>query len=382
MKLLATLIILATAVGSAAEKNPNRYESLKQEIRQSIARGNAWLKTQQKPEGNWDDDGIPAFTALALTAATRDPNMNRKAPFPEHIEKGFTWLLTQQKEDGGIYNRGLSVYNTATSVTALVVGGREAYEPAIVKARKHLIDNQWDLGQKKETDNVNDGGVGYGSHNDHTDMSNTYLAIEALALSKKVIEDGKHGDQPDLDWGAAVTFLSRCQNLKKTNDQGWASDDAKKKGGFIYGPNESKAGEEKLPDGRTALRSYGSMSYAGLLSFIYAKVSANDPRVIAVKEWLGKNYTIDENPNMGAQGLYYYYQTMSKALTAANVDTLKLENGKAADWRKDLSEKLLTTQRENGSWVNDNGRWMESNPILVTAYTVLSLEQVYDAIPE
>ena len=381
MKLISSLIILGTAIGSAAETNPMRYESLKQEIRQSIARGNAWLKSQQKPTGYWDDEGIPAFTALALTAATRDPNFDSGAPFPEFIEKGFSWLLAQQKEDGGIYNRGLSAYNTATSVTAMVATQQEKYEPAIVKARKHLIDNQWDIGQKDENDNLNDGGIGYGSKNDHTDMSNTYLAIEALALSQKVIEDGKHGDQPDLDWDAAVTFLSRCQNLEKTNDQDWASDDAKNKGGFIYAPGQSKAGEDKLPDGRTALRSYGSISYAGLLSFIYAKLSADDPRVIAAKEWLGKNYTTSENPGMGAQGLYYYYQTMSKALSAANINLLKLEDGTEADWRKDLGEKLLATQREDGSWVNDNGRWMESNPVLVTAYTVLSLAQIYDSIP-
>ena len=380
MKLLSTLIILGTAVASA--QTGNNYESLKQEMRQAIARGNAWLKTQQKPAGNWDDEGVPAFTALALTAMTRDPNFDRKAAFPEHVEKGYAWLLGQQKEDGGIYNRGLSVYNTATSVTALLSSGREGFEPAIVKGRKHLIDNQWDIGQKKETDNVNDGGIGYGSKNDHTDMSNTYLAIEALALSKKVVEDGKFGDQPDLDWDAAVTFLSRNQNLEKTNDQGWASDDPKNKGGFIYGPNESKAGEDKLPDGRTALRSYGSMSYAGLLSFIYAKVSADDPRVIAVKEWLGKNYTTSENPGMGEQGLYYYYQTMSKALSAANIKMLKLENGKEVDWRKELGEKLLSTQRGDGSWANSNARWMESNPVLVTAYTLMSMEQIYDSIPE
>ncbi len=381
MKLLSSLIILGTAIGSAAENNPMRYESLKQEIRQSIARGNAWLKSQQKPGGHWDDEGLPAFTALALTAATRDPSLDHKAPFPEHIERGFTWLLAQQKEDGGIYNRGLSVYNTATSVTAMVSAQQEKYEPAIVKARKHLIYNLWDIGNNVENDNLNDGGVGYGSKNDHTDMSNTYLAIEALALSKKVIEDGKFGDQPDLDWDAAVTFLSRCQNLEKTNDQKWASDDSKNKGGFIYAPGQSKAGEDQLPDGRTALRSYGSISYAGLLSFIYAKLSPTDPRVEAVKEWLGKNYTLSENPGMGGQGLYYYYQTMSKALSAANINLLKLEDGTEADWRKDLGEKLLATQREDGSWVNDNGRWMESNPVLVTAYTVLSLAQVYDSIP-
>jgi squalene-hopene/tetraprenyl-beta-curcumene cyclase len=382
MKLLSFLIILGTAISSPAQNAPNRYESLKQEMRQSIARGNAWLASQQKPAGNWDDEGLPAFSALALTALARDPNLDRKASFPAPLETGFTWLLAQQKEDGGIYNRGLTVYNTATAVTALVASGREAYEPAIVKARKHLINNQWDIGQKKETDDKNDGGVGYGSKDDHTDLSNTYLAVEALALSKKVIEDGKHGEQPDLDWEAAVKFLSRCQNLEETNDQDFASSDPNNKGGFVYAPGESKAGEEKLPNGRTALRSYGSMTYAGLLSFIYAKLSPSDPRVTAIKEWLGKNYTLDENPGMGDEGIYYYYQTMSKALSAANIDTLTLEGGKQADWRGDLAKKLLSSQREDGSWVNKNGRWMESNAVLVTAYTVLALEQVYDSIPE
>lgn len=379
--LTAIAILLGTTLAASAAENPNRYESIRQEIRQSIARGNSWLASQQKPDGFWDDPALPAFTALALNAAVRDPNLDRSAKFPDSVEKGYTWLLAQQKEDGGIYNRGLSVYNTATAVTSLMAAGRKEFEPAVVKARKHLINNQWDIGQPKETDNPNDGGVGYGSKNDHSDLSNTYLAIEALALSKKVIEDGKHGDQPDLDWDAAVQFLSRCQNHEATNDQPWASDEPKNKGGFAYSPFESKAGEETTKDGLTALRSYGSMSYAGLLSLIYAKLSPDDPRVIAVKEWLSKNYTVDQNPGLGDEGLYYYYQAMAKALSAANINELTLENGKAADWRKDLATKLLSTQREDGSWANKNGRWMESNPILVTAYTVLALEQIHDSIP-
>jgi squalene-hopene/tetraprenyl-beta-curcumene cyclase len=256
-----------------------------------------------------------------------------------------------------------------------MASGRKDFEPAVVKARKHLINNQWD------TDDENAGGIGYGSDNTHTDLSNTYLAIEAIALSRKVVDDGNFGEQPELDWDAAIKFLSRCQNLEETNDQEWASNDPQNKGGFVYSPFESKAGEGETPEGRTALRSYGSMSYAGLLSMIYAKLGPNDPRVIAVKNWLGKNYTLDENPGMGAQGLFYYYQTMSKALSAANIDMLPLEDGRKADWRGELAGRLLASQRENGSWVNDNGRWMESNPVLVTAFTVLALVQVYDSIP-
>ena len=113
------IIIDFSGVKSMSIEFAEEYLSIKHEIRQSIARGNAWLKTQQKPGGHWDDEGTPAFTALALTAASRDPNLDRKAPFPEHMEKGFNWLLAQQKPDGGIYNRGLTVYNTATAVTAM-----------------------------------------------------------------------------------------------------------------------------------------------------------------------------------------------------------------------------------------------------------------------
>jgi squalene-hopene/tetraprenyl-beta-curcumene cyclase len=381
MKTTAALLLLSAGIASA-QATPNPYVSLQQEIRQAIARGNAWLKEQQKPDGSWDDGGLPAFTALALNAAVRDPELDRSKPLPDHLAKGFDWLLKQQKEDGGIYNRGLSVYNTATAVTAIMAAGREEYNPAVVKARKHLISKQWDVGTPGENDDPNDGGVGYGSSDAHTDLSNTYLAIEALALSKKVVEDGKFGTQPDLDWEAAITFLSRCQNLEETNDLEWASNDPKNKGGLIYNSIESKAGTEEVEGGRVALRSYGSMSYAGLLSMIYAKLGPDDPRVVAVKEWLGKNFTLDENPGMGAQGLYYYYQVMSKALTAANVNKLKLDDGREVDWRMQLGEKLLTNQRENGSWVNDNGRWMESNAVLVTAYTVLALEQLLDSIPQ
>jgi squalene-hopene/tetraprenyl-beta-curcumene cyclase len=375
---------IALLTGSALlAQTPSAYMSLQEEMKQAIARGNAWLASQQKTEGHWDDPQIPAFSALALSAATRDPNLANAKEKPAYVNKGFDWLRAQQKEDGGIYNRGLSVYNTATSLTALASAQNEGYEAAMVRARKYLINNQWDTGEKGKVDGANDGGVGYGSKNDRADMSNTYLAIEALTVSKKVIDDGKHGDQPDLDWGAAIEFLSRCQNLEQTNKSEWASNDPKNKGGFVYGPNESKVEDSTpLANGKVPLRSYGSMSYVGLLSMLYAKLSPDDQRVKAVKEWLGGNYTLEENPGLGGQGIYYYYNAMAKALAATGEDKLKLADGKEIDWRKELGEKLLTTQNADGSWKNSNGRWMESNPILTTAYTVMALEAIYYSIPQ
>lgn len=381
MKSAICLAFTATIALAPAQQTANRYLSLQVEMKQAIARGNAWLAKQQQEDGHWDQTDLPAFTALALTAGARDPGREPGEDLPPHLAKGFQWLVAQQKEDGGIYNKGLSVYNTATAVTALTAGGSPEFEPAIVKGRRHLIGQQWDIGEKDKTDNPNDGGIGYGSKNDRSDMSNTYLAIEAIALSRKIVEDGQHGDQPDLDWQAALTFLSRCQNLESPGALPETVESEQNKGGFRYGPAETKAGEDKLPDGRVALRSYGSISYAGLLSLIHAKLGPDDPRVIAVKEWLGKNYTLSENPGMGAEGLFYYYQTMSKALSAARIDRLELADGGTADWRNDLGGALLSRQREDGSWANANGRWMESNPVLVTAYCVMALEEVYYSIP-
>ena len=59
------------------------------------------------------------------------------------------------------------------------------------------------------------------------------------------------------------------------------------------------------------------MTYAGLKSMIYAGLTADDPRVKAAYDYITKHYTLDENPGLGQQGLYYYYQTFAKALAAA-----------------------------------------------------------------
>jgi len=371
----AAITILGIAAAPAADKDP--FLSTRLEIKRAIKTGNEYLRTKQAPEGHWGDKAMPGLTGLAMMAAMSDPARDPAAEMPAHLERGYAWLLDQQKPDGGIYNEGLTVYNTAISLTALLAAGREGFEPAIVKARAYLVKQQWDLDKPKEADNPNDGGIGYGSNDTHTDLSNTYLALEAIALSRQVIEDGRHGDQPELDWDSAVQFLSRCQNLESTNDQEWASDDPENKGGFIYTPGQSKAGEKPLKDGRTALRSYGSMSYAGLLSMVYADLEKDDKRIVAVREWLGKNYSVEENPGLGQQGLYYYYHVMAKALAAADVGKIKLADGSSADWRNQLANRLLSSQREDGSWVNPNARWWENDPQLVTCYSILALHQMY-----
>jgi squalene-hopene/tetraprenyl-beta-curcumene cyclase len=89
--------------------------------------------------------------------------------------------------------------------------------------------------------------------------------------------------------------------------------------------------------------------------------------------WISKNYTVKENPGIGSDGLFYYYHTMSKALNVYGADFVVTPDGKKNNWREDLIRQLATIQLQDGSWVNENARWWESNKDLVTAYSILSL---------
>ena len=80
---------------------------------------------------------------------------------------------------------------------------------------------------------------------------------------------------------------------------------------------------------------------------------------------------------MGEQGLYYYYHTMAKALDLSGVKLVKKADGTKANWRRELAMKLFDLQQADGSWVNENGRWWERDPVLVTAYALLTLERIY-----
>lgn len=352
--------------------------SLKLEMQESIKKGNAYLLSKQHEDGYWGNHEFPAFTALALRALLADPSYDPKKPMPKNYLKALDWIKSQQKEDGGIYSIGLATYNTSTSIMAFMAADPVNYQENILKARRFLISQQTDWGVKGKLDTEFDGGIGYGGSYDHSDLSNTHLALEALYHSRTLATDTGTEKQPELDWGAALEFVSKCQNLEATNKGVKVGND----GSFVYFPGNSKAGEKVGKDGKVSLRGYGSMSYAGLLSLVYSDLTADDPRVKTVIAWLSKNFTLTENPGLGGQGLYYYYNVMAKTLAAANMPTLQGSDGLKIHWREKLGAKILSTQREDGSWLNETSRWMENDPILVTSYAVMAMEQIHATIPK
>ncbi len=352
-------------------------QSLRQEIQHSIDKGLTWLKSKQSPEGNWSNADYPALTALVMTAHFGDPSRGPRplddTPDDEGLRKAHAYLVGCVHPDGGIYRKGLTNYNTSISIVALLAERAPANVDLLRKARTFVVSIQ----KHGPEGDPFDGGVGYDLGGDHSDLSNTTYALEALSYTKGLSAAQETIKDPDLDWKAATGFLERCQNLPAHNRQPWASDDPQNKGGFIYFPGRSTAGETKLPDGKTALRSYGSASYAGLLSYIYADLKRDDPRVTAAYDWLRANYSLEENPGMGKQGLYYYYELMAKSLAAYGAADLETVDGRKVNWREELATKLMSLQTSDGFWQNENGRWWEKDPVLTTAYSLIALEFIY-----
>ncbi len=347
--------------------------SLQKEAAAAIDRALDWLLAQQTDEGHWSSSDFPALTALpvwALANADRADN--------NEVEKAVKYILRNVHENGSIYHKpeeqrkggGLSTYNTALCMVALHALNDPALRSIILKAREFVTKSQHLGGDEYR------GGMGYdpSTGRAYADLSNSYVAYEAMRLTEDAEDHRKQGEKKaDLEWDAAVEFLEKTQNLPGNTG------DPDQKGGFIYKPGESKAGTYTDAEGVIRFRSYGSMTYAGLLSLIYANVSRDDPRVRSAHDWAAKHWTLDENPGMGASGLYYFYNVLAKAMTAYGRDQVHIDGGRKINWRAELIRKLLELQKIDpktggGYWINEKGRWWEADPVLVTSYSILALQ--------
>ncbi|MHB1555939.1 MAG: prenyltransferase/squalene oxidase repeat-containing protein [Isosphaeraceae bacterium] len=326
-----------------------------------IDRGVAFLRPRQDAKGGWSTQREPGVTALVVTALLRSGQVTAADPA---VTKALTYLEGFIGPHGGVSESAHANYTTSIAMVAFQEANRNGrYDRTIKTAQNFLKTMQWDESEGKNRDDAFYGGAGYGGSNSRPDLSNTAFFIEALR------DTGLPADDPSLK--KAIVFVSRCQNLQgEFNDQAWAS--KVNDGGFVYSTahnGESMAG--KTADG--GLRSYASMTYAGLKSMIYAGLDRNDPRVKAAMTYIKNHYTLDENPGLGQQGLYYYYHTFARTMAVLGEAKFVDAKGVEHDWKADLTAAMAKRQDPEGGWVNRADRFMEGDPNLVTAYALLAL---------
>ncbi|UYV12173.1 MAG: terpene cyclase/mutase family protein [Phycisphaera sp.] len=387
--------VLAASSISLAQTGGKPSDAQLDQARQMRDRAAAFLLSKQDGDtGGWnvrpDGPNLPAITGLVLLGMTADEAFSqRDQATGRALDRGYEYVLAMQQNDGGIYDRILPQYNTAISLAALARRDTQRADAAVKKALGFLRGMQYSEVAPEEELRVQQehpfyGGVGYGSHG-RPDNSNLHMFMWALQ------EAGVPGDDPAVR--RALVFLERTQMDDRINDMEYA--DRSRQGGFVYatspsgeamGQGESKAAmiEETLDDGTkiSRLRAYGSMTYAGFKSYVYADLATDDLRVTAAREWISRNYTLEHNPGLGAEGTYYFLLTFARALDAFGEPSLEVVNAdgstREANWADDLVDRLAELQQPDGSFRSVNDRWMESDPVLITAYAMVALGEVLD----
>lgn len=387
-RMLIVVTLAATVLSVAALHRPALAldDAHHAKARAAVDKAVAFLRDAQNEDGSWTPRVGPAVTALVAAGMLRDPDISRDDPA---VAKAIAFVVAQQKQDGAIYDRILPNYNTAISLMAL---GQVADQPGmrsiINKAQQYLVTAQWKPGMTDPQGNPITaehpyyGGAGYGNHG-RPDMSNTTMMLEGLYDSGF--------DCTDPAFKRALVFLQSCQGVE-SNER--FDDRIVQNGGFIYsnsvnkdniGTVESRANPQQIDrvrDGKSMtvdkVRPYGAMSYAGFKSYIYAQLQRDDPRVLAVRDWIANHYDLSHNVGMPSevkmQGYYYYLYVFGRAMGAWGEPTITTADGRTHDWANDLVDTLVSRQRPDGSWLNEADRYMEGDPNLVTAYCLNALQ--------
>ena len=375
---LAAALLCASAPGASAQEAPDAQAMYGKAL-------DWYLASQHENGGFGQVPGQPpgelGMTGLAINALANAP-----APFQAKArpaaERAVAFVLKHQQPDGSFSQArsGLSTYRTAISIMALVALDPVKYREQVSKATAWLKGDQFDEAEGVEPSSPYYGGFGYdqGGEKPDADLSNTLMALSAL--------DAAGIPKDDPVYQRALTFLSRCQNNSETNP---AVGGLKPKddGGFIYDPglDRNKSSMTEHEGGARSFESYASMTYGGLMSLLHSGLSQDDARVEAALGWIREHYTLDENyglgiraqdPNAAQQGLYYYYHTFAKCLATLGEPTIQTAQGERR-WADDLVEALAARQKPEGFWMNENDRWWERDPALVTGYVLNALNYAW-----
>jgi hypothetical protein len=313
----------------------------------ALARGASFLLRKQGEDGAFRSGSYAAFrdgysltpmAILALSLAS-DTAESRRA-----YARGATFMTTMLGADRmlrtDLARPQYPSYSTALAILAL----NPSPDPAHRAARDALIGELRKLA-------VPSGGWGYEIGEPQiqktANLSATLFAIGALTLSGV--------PQNDAELMKARAFVEKCQNAPPAGD-----------GGFFFAPGGSD-GNKAGPG-----QSYGSMTADGVRALIRLGVPVTDPRLVAARGWLEKEFDATRNPGAfpevseirRASSYYYYMWSVSHALRDLGVTT---------PWYDALAEELIRRQKPDGSWQNPAAEMRENEPVVATSFAMAAL---------
>ena len=399
MNKIAWVVLLAAPVAAPAAQEGD----VAKRLTETYVAAADWLVGQQDAGGAWkmgppgQQMDSPSYTGLILTALANAPKEVR-AKYKGPMDKAAAFLLSKANQDGS-FGEGpsggfLKTYTTAIALMALSsVEPTDRIRDALRGAQAYLKHNQLKEG-------IAAGGLGYGDEEPKVNqgqlkikkaeipnLSVTGFAAEGLVMAERA------GLPRDKEfWELVVKYVRRCQNSTEVNTDPEFRAELQKHGlsvgddgGLYYAasgdPKIHKAATRKIAD-REVIQSYGSMTYDGIKTYLYAGLPKDSPEVKAAVDWVRKNYSVEAHPGFPhdkttrshEQGLYYYYLLMARALDAYGENPFETFDGKKHDWPREMAEQFLRSVRESKMWKNDNPRWYEGDPVLVTSYVLVTCD--------
>ncbi|MBU0637585.1 MAG: DUF4159 domain-containing protein [Planctomycetes bacterium] len=305
------------------------------DVEAAIQRAVTWLKSQRNETGHWETDTAPdhrfwtgnsGLALLALLYAGENPRQ-------DDMNRSLEWLAAQSL-------RATYTYGTRAHVFALVPGNK-------FRARLEQ-DLAWLLeAVGKQSAERAAGAYDYEAPADNRDLSRydnsnsqygvlgTWMAAEAgLSIPEwywpLVGDHWMRDQQPDGGW----TYKDSGNSTGSMTAAGLAT--------LYVVLDHAYSGDEGPFNGTMSARCGQHKESSRLLSAIARGM-----------DWLGREYTPDENPHGGGRWKYYYLYGVERVGRASGQKHLRQR-----DWFREGAAHLLEKQQPDGSWT-DGGALMD-----------------------
>ncbi|WP_428305170.1 DUF4159 domain-containing protein [Lacipirellula sp.] len=317
-RLLTTLPLLIAVLANSLALNAKAQDAAgitSAQVNEAIARGVRYLKSQQLPDGAWEEralyaGGLTPLATLALLQAGCDPK-------DEAVAKALKYLRNFRPE---------ATYTASLQTMVFCAAEPERDRLLIERNVKWLEDHQIRDGAQSGMWAIPTLGTP-----DHTDNSMTHMAMLALYEAERVGVAAT-----DETWRLALDYWRREQNP----DGSWG-----------WGPDYPGT---------------GSMTAAGIASVLAAseRLEPSDARVQgdAISccnpqtpnksvdlgmSWLRRNFSVNRNPGVDYWHSYYMF-----ALERVGRITAQRFIGDH-DWYREGAEVIVGMQLPDGSWPSD-----------------------------
>ena len=341
----------------------------REDVRDAVLKGLAWLATRQGANGGWEDSlGVTALILTTYTGAGYDYTN-------QTVQRGLRYIRTFITEEGFIA-QSFPNYENAASMIAILGAGDPQDATLVDNITRAQLAIQYAPGSAPNASTWWYPG-GWPNYAGIPDVSNGNFAVWALMASRLLNPDVTI---PQGTWDGTIRSVKLAQNWPAVNNMTWARNASLPSygdGGFVYNSARSRtaAGEMKF-------ESYGSITGGGLIMYLGSGHGYLNPETVAARDWLEREYNLAENPRMDGKGLYYYLWAMARALAMSPQDRLVDSAGNLRDWRSEIANAFSSIQRTDGGWTgNPFTGWREEEPEIAAIYALSTMEVAYLMAP-